>query len=535
MRKLDIVNQIVIGICILAICLISLVTSTLRLITAVSLFGLIFGLLIIQEYLLMSAKKKAILVDREKNQVAVEETYKEILVAFEEAMLIIDKEGNIKNGECALTFFYDKGQKLDDNNIFELFPDSMRGEWSFLIENTLEIGSITEIQVSRNVEGEKRFYEVRGNKRTDEEILVIMRDITGYKKRHSLIDTLSYKDQLTNVFNRRYYEEAILELQEECYFPIGIVMIDVNGLKLINDVFGHIAGDNLLKCVANSMNTLELGKKESFVARIGGDEFVIICINTSSEEMKALIEQLLVDIKDRAINDIPVSISIGYAIQSTSSQLADEIFVAAENEMYKMKLINSKEIRNRIISTVLNKLKEYNANESVHASHVSHISKHIGMELNLPKERIKDLELAAQLHDIGNIGIDIQLLDKKGALTEKEFEQIKRHAEISYQILRSVDNYSKLADIVLSHHERVDGKGYPRELVGDEIPIESRIIMIAEAFDAMISDRPYKKKKTFEEALSELKEKAGTQFDSRIVDAFINKTNFKKLERELQR
>ncbi|NLY71250.1 MAG: HD domain-containing protein [Clostridiales bacterium] len=161
-------------------------------------------------------------------------------------------------------------------------------------------------------------------------------------------------------------------------------------------------------------------------------------------------------------------------------------------------------------------------NEEIHSENVSILSRRIGEKMNLSKKELDILELAAQLHDIGKVGIDTILLEKTSSLNQNELRQIRRHPQLGYTILVNLTNYINISEIVLCHHERPDGKGYPNGLKDSDIPLESKIISVAEAYDAMTNELSYKERiLTKEEAIKELIQNAGTQFDRSVVDALI--------------
>ena len=197
-----------------------------------------------------------------------------------------------------------------------------------------------------------------------------------------------------------------------------------------------------------------------------------------------------------------------------------EVYAKAEESMYRKKLIESQSMRSKTIQVILKTLNETNQRERIHSENVSKISRKIGETLKLDQDVLREIEMAGLLHDIGKIAIDNNLLNKPGRLTDFEFEIVKRHTEIGYHILKSADAYSSISDYVLSHHEHWDGTGYPRGLKGKEIPLVSRVITVADAFEAMTAERTYRKTISDEEALNELRRCAGTQFDPDVIEAF---------------
>ena len=191
--------------------------------------------------------------------------------------------------------------------------------------------------------------------------------------------------------------------------------------------------------------------------------------------------------------------------------------------MYKNKLKYGKLMRSQTIELLLKNIKLKYDNEQIHIERVSQYCVNIAKEMSFTKSEIEKINTAAGLHDIGKITISPEILNKPGRLTRDEYEIIKKHPETGYQILKSVDEYASLAIDVLYHHERIDGKGYPEGLKGEEIPLVARIIAVADAYEAMTAKRPYHIPKTKEEAMDELVRCSGTQFDPEIVSVFLNK------------
>src|SRR5690554_2691985 len=300
--------------------------------------------------------------------------------------------------------------------------------------------------------------------------------------------------------------------------PVSIVTCDVNGLKLFNETLGHKTGDKVLIEVANLL-TKHLDN-QGIVARIGGDEFIYLLPNMSHKEGQAFVESLENLFENQLIKGIKIAISYGLATKEVGEHI-DDALKQSEEAMYQHKLFEHTSHRSEFIKSILNTLREKNPREKEHSNRVAHICIEIGKALDMKKHELALLEAIASLHDIGKIAIDEAILNKPGKLNEEEWEIIKTHPEIGYRIISHAPEYAEIAEDILSHHERYDGTGYPRGLKGDEIPIRARIIAIADAYDAMISNRPYRKALTKEEAIEEIKKCSGTQFDPKLVEIFL--------------
>jgi diguanylate cyclase (GGDEF)-like protein len=349
-------------------------------------------------------------------------------------------------------------------------------------------------------------------------VAVFIQDVSDRKQYEQSILYLSYKDPLTNLNNRRYYTEEMIRLDDPKFYPFTLISGDINGLKLMNDAFGHDAGDLLLCTVADEF--IKVFKDESRISRVGGDEFIILLPNTDKTQAESLIEKFKTNIEKYQIYGTKISISFGFSTK-TIDQPNINMLKTAEDDMYTRKLFEFSSHRNETIKTIIHTLHEKNPREEQHSNRVSQICRSIGELLGMKKDELNLLEAISNLHDIGKIAIDEAILNKPGRLDPSEWEIIKRHPEIGYRILSSSSEYSEIAEDILCHHERYDGKGYPRGIQAEDIPLRARIISIADAYDAMVSERPYRKPMTHEEAVSEILINKGTQFDPKLVDSFM--------------
>ncbi len=351
--------------------------------------------------------------------------------------------------------------------------------------------------------------------------VLVFRDFSERKEKQKRIEYLSFHDQLTGLYNRRFFVEELNRINVERNLPLSFVYADVNGLKMINDAFGHERGDELIGRVAEVLKTE--CRADDIIARIGGDEFVILLPKTTGASVEKLVRRISEIIDKISIMNVQISVSFGWDTKTDVNQSAMDVLKSAENFMYQKKILNSSSKRNGIIKSILNTLLIKSPREGSHSERVSKLCEQIGKAYQLEADEIKELCIAGELHDIGKIAVDEMILNKTSSLSTSEWAQNKHHPEIGYRLLGATAEFNNIAEYVLAHHERWDGEGYPKGLKGEEIVWKARVISVADAFDAMTCERPYRKAFSQEEAVEELKKNAGKQFDPDIVNVFIEK------------
>ena len=370
--------------------------------------------------------------------------------------------------------------------------------------------------------GSKVYMEVSGrnilydNKEVRMEIL---HDISELRKAAKKIKYLKFHDSLTELYNRTYLEKVLGNVYRERHLPLNFIICDLNGLKLVNDTFGYSEGDKLLKRVAKILKYCS--RKEDIVARWGGDEFFILLPRSTPREVDDILYKVRNICTSTRDQKIPLNISMGVSARVSLEQDFREVIKEAEDNMYTNKLLERKSIYNSIITSLERMLWEKSHETRDHAERLKGMILRLGKSINLPQSKLDELVLLSTLHDIGKVAIPNSILMKKGKLNRDEWKIIRRHPEIGYNIAKSTPQIAMVAEDILAHHEWWDGSGYPQSLQGDEIPVNSCITSIVDAYDVMTMGRPYKEPISEREAKEELKRCAGTQFNPALVDQFV--------------
>jgi diguanylate cyclase (GGDEF)-like protein/PAS domain S-box-containing protein len=352
-------------------------------------------------------------------------------------------------------------------------------------------------------------------------------------------------DPLTDLPNRRTLEKELEDAVEAARVEgrtLSVLVLDLDDFKQINDTLGHEAGDAVLRSVARS---LEAALRPCDIAgRLGGEEFLVILPDTSTRGAALVAERLRAAMSHIGIADSAVTASFGVASYPLHASSAGELLRAADAAMYQAKGLGrdrsvvfdsgAAESRTeragraqedlqgylRSVLAIAAALDERDPYTHAHSSTVAGYAAGIASRLGLNGDRLEDIRIAGLLHDVGKVGVPDAILRKAGALTDEEWVEMRRHPEIGARILAH-PGLSQVREWVLHHHERPDGHGYPHGLAGEEIPLEARILAVADAYEAMTSDRPYRRALPLEVAGAELLAGRGTLFDPLVVDAFM--------------
>lgn len=343
--------------------------------------------------------------------------------------------------------------------------------------------------------------------------VVTFTDNTERKSAQERITYLSLHDQLTGLYNRAYFDQALAEAQRRVILPYSVIVGDVNGLKLTNDIFGHSAGDELLVTIARTLSIH--CPPRATISRVGGDEFVILLPHFSQQQSVQLMDQIRASMERENILGGRQAIALGAATRSSAEEPMLEIFDQAEDWMYRQKVLRLRETQHHQLQVLIQVLFDKAPDEEIHALRVQAHALAIGTMLGLDTETMGLLGRAAYYHDIGKLVLDPDLIATKGREASQR-RTYQSHVSAGYRILNTFEETMDLAPYVLHHHEWYNGKGYLKGLAGKEIPYLSRILRLAEIWEregVELKEKEYK--------ILTLQRVAGVEADPQMVERII--------------
>jgi diguanylate cyclase (GGDEF)-like protein len=354
-------------------------------------------------------------------------------------------------------------------------------------------------------------------------VLTMSKNLPEQKAAGEAVSRISFKDPLTGVYTREFFEEEANRLDSDRQLPISIIIGDVNGLGLINAALGNAAGDALLKTTAKLLK--RTCRSSDLLARWGGDEFIILLPHTREHDAASIAARIEDIFRENRLKDLPAApgMTVGYFAKLHRWQDLGNIIKDAEEDMNRKKAAESRKAREDILEGILEFLSQNTPETAEHVASVQKTARFLGRKIGLEEESLEMLERAARFHDLGKAAIQPRILLKTSPLSEEEWEEVRKHAETGFRAAEAAGVFSAAAaGAILSHHERWDGTGYPSGLSGESIPLLSRIICLADSFDIMTRGTPYKPPLTRAEALGEIRAMAGKQFDPVLASILVS-------------
>ncbi len=373
------------------------------------------------------------------------------------------------------------------------------------------------------------------------------------------------QDGLTGLYNHRHFQQLLskeFKRARRYAYPLYCILLDLDDFKLINDSHGHLFGDFVLKKSAKILK--DQMREIDIIARYGGEEFIVVCSHIKMQGVVSLCERVRECFAGTVMNDgehsITITVSIGISSISEAGinnkadliRHADEALYEAKNrgknnvcrwqDKHSLeKLIDKNQLKkialyqDRFLGFTQDLIEQFlqysrkvvegierkDIKTANHSGNVTRLSEALSRELKLPEEEIRSIRIAGMLHDIGKAGIHSEILYKKGAYTNREFRIMQLHPQFSVKMIDPLNFLDQEKQIILQHHERFDGKGYPTGRRGQDISRGARILTLGDSYDAMISGRHYKKKRSVDEACREIREEAGHQFDPEMARVFV--------------
>lgn len=401
---------------------------------------------------------------------------------------------------------------LRDKKVSQLLKDKVEGVFKSKSSDviTFELAGTNKLS----------YYEARFQWTDLNEVLIIIRDITLRQQMEQELRVMAEHDYITGLFNRRVFESTLIPFENDEVHQLTLIVFDIDGLKNINDTLGHIEGDQVIKKVAHLITNIF--HDAEILARIGGNEFGVAYIDAlpSDVESRCLSFQKHL-VEANRLSPYEISVSYGIAHSEHLPIHLTQQYQTADHNLYKSKLLKEGSSKSALVRTLMKALEAKDFVTEGHAERMSDLAVQLGEALGLERHRMDQLRLLTKFHDIGKVGIPDRILKKPGALTSEEWKIMSTHTLIGQRIAAASPELAAISDLILKHHEKWDGTGYPLNLAGKAIPLECRILGLVDTFDAMTNDRPYRTALSTDAATAEILRCTGTQFDPELVPVFL--------------
>ena len=453
------------------------------------------------------------------------ETFRNLLDKVTDGILMIQLPNSriVDANEAACRMLGLSREMLFMANLPQLFPpveaalqqlgrtaDSAGRRQDFSTEFRREDGSRVPLDVAIDIAalGDKLF------------AVAILRDISERKRTNAMLQHASTHDSLTGLYNRTYLEYEFQRRRDSMPLPCALIACDIDGLQMTNETLGHAAGDQRL--IMTGVLLSERVRTGDILSRVGGDEFALVCPGADQVKAERVCRELRASVEQYNMEnrDLFLSLSVGYAIARETPVELSRLMRDADNMVRREKLLRSQSTRSGLVNTMMTLLEARDFITEGHAERLEMLVGSLAERLGFSSNQLDAMRLFAKFHDIGKVGISDSILFKPGPLNEEERLEMRRHSEIGYRIALASSDLVYIAEWILRHHEWWDGSGYPIGLAGAAIPLECRILSIVDAFDAMTSDRPYRKAMPATQAMRELRKFAGVQFDPALLEVF---------------
>lgn len=439
---------------------------------------------------------------------------KALIATIPDILLISNARGHISPFSSSL--------KNDSSTVLGIMRNkAIMDDLKQVIQQVVETRELTTYYFTMPFQDHPHYFEVRIQISEFDEVLIMIRDMTERVTLENQLRDFAEKDALTRISNRRFFETVLDKVNRQEIKNLIILLIDIDGLKLVNDTLGHLTGDQVIISASQFINRCFQGL--GIVSRVGGDEFGVIIQNHLPETVETALDNLKIELEnfnESNADTFKISLSYGYAHHTCGYVDTDFLFQEADNNMYQNKLLKESSARNNLVKTLMKALEAKDYITEGHTNRMHALSTIIGHQLRLPQNIMDRIQLLTKFHDIGKVGIPDSILKKPSGLTPDEWKVMKTHCNIGERIANESSELKVISHLILKHHERWDGTGYPLGLSEDEIPIECRVLSIVDSFDAMTNDRPYRPALSADTAINEIIGCSGTQYDPDLVVIF---------------
>ncbi|PLX32160.1 MAG: hypothetical protein C0604_05710 [Clostridiales bacterium] len=452
------------------------------------------------------------------------ENLKKALDSVKEMIFVTNPDGRILWVNRNVLKISDREMKsFEGKSILEMYSPDNRKEIAGIFEDAQRTGEVkknsSQMVSPGNESVESSSVVAPGLWNGEDAIFTLINNGIPDIQRHSAQYFFEH-DYLTEIYNRIWMEDRLHEICRNKKFPSSLVIMDINGFRMANEVLDHRQGDQILRFFAKKI--MDECREEDMLARWGGDEFALLMEGLDESSATEAAERIQEKAKIVLQGTVKLDLSFGVAALGEGSNPIEKAITRAEDMMFRQKLLSERSIQNSIIVSIQMTIQERNLETEEHTERMAVMAEEFALYLNMPKTKVNDLLLLTTLHDIGKIGIPDDILLKEGPLSDSEWEYMKMHSEIGCRIIESTKTLRRMGKYILSHHEKWDGTGYPDGLFGEEIPDICRIMTIIDAFDVMTNERPYKEPISATEALLEIKRCSGTQFDPVLAERFVD-------------